>query len=576
MFNFGGSSKQPEDSGSKKAPAEKPQSNNSRSGGDGLNLFDSSALERAAKAAKQLEGSKHSADAVNLSRQQEITKQKEAESERAKFMAMQQELAIKRVHEEEEAAKRTLQNKSQYDKERAEYGDQLERKRMIDQINAQRHLQEEERAKQEESLKRQEAIRRKTLEYEAELRQQTETARVKAETEGRIVHERKNHDLALEKARLEAAEQRETALESIKLATERIGEGLNAFVGDRTKLGNTAATLSLIAVGVYGSKNFLGVAARFVEARLGKPSLVRETTRKNAVQMIKSPIASFKHVFGSGESSAALKNIVLPGTLTGRLTRVAESTVNTKANNAPFRHLLLHGPPGTGKTMFAKGLARESGLHYAIMTGGDVAPLGKDAVTEIHKIFDWAQTTRKGVLLFVDEADAFLRKRSTEHLSEDMRNALNAFLYRTGEASNKFMIVYASNQPEQFDWAINDRIDEMVEFNLPGYGERVKMIVQYISMYLSNPAKGGKPIQVDSDIDEECIVSVAKDTQGFSGREISKLAIAWQAAAYGTKRATIDKELFLQVLEEMKESKKMKQSWLTTAEAERMTSDSKN
>lgn len=47
-------------------------------------------------------------------------------------------------------------------------------------------------------------------------------------------------------------------------------------------------------------------------------------------------------------------------------------------------------------------------------------------------------------------------------LSEDLRNALNAFLYRTGEPTNKFMVVYASNQPEQFDWAINDRIDEMV------------------------------------------------------------------------------------------------------------------
>ena len=34
-------------------------------------------------------------------------------------------------------------------------------------------------------MKRQEEIRRKTLEYEAELRQQTEMARVKAETEGK-------------------------------------------------------------------------------------------------------------------------------------------------------------------------------------------------------------------------------------------------------------------------------------------------------------------------------------------------------------------------------------------------------
>ena len=46
-------------------------------------------------------------------------------------------------------------------------------------------------------------------------------------------------------------------------------------------------------------------------------------------------------------------------------------------------------------------------------------------------------------------------------MSEDLRNALNAFLYRTGEPTNKFMVVYASNQPEQFDWAINDRIDEV-------------------------------------------------------------------------------------------------------------------
>ena len=29
------------------------------------------------------------------------------------------------------------------------------------------------------------------------------------------------------------------------------------------------------------------------------------------------------------------------------------------------------------------------------------------------------------------------------------------------QASDKFMLVYASNQPEQFDWAINDRIDEV-------------------------------------------------------------------------------------------------------------------
>lgn len=71
------------------------------------------------------------------------------------------------------------------------------------------------------------------------------------------------------------------------------------------------------------------------------------------------------------------------------------------------------------------------------MTGGDVAPMGRDGVTAIHKVFDWANSSRKGLLLFVDEADAFLRKRSSETISEDLRATLNAFLYRTGEQSQK-------------------------------------------------------------------------------------------------------------------------------------------
>ncbi len=97
--------------------------------------------------------------------------------------------------------------------------------------------------------------------------------------------------------------------------------------------------------------------------------------------------------------------------------------------------------------MFAKKLAMHSGMDYAVLTGGDIAPMGRDGVTAMHKVFDWAETSRKGLILFVDEADAFLRKRSSEKISEDMRSTLNAFLYRTGDQSEKFMLVLASNTP---------------------------------------------------------------------------------------------------------------------------------
>jgi ATPase family AAA domain-containing protein 3A/B len=52
---------------------------------------------------------------------------------------------------------------------------------------------------------------------------------------------------------------------------------------------------------------------------------------------------------------------------------------------------MFYGPPGTGKTLAAKQLAKHSGLDFAIMTGGDVAPLGADAVTRLHELFDWAE-----------------------------------------------------------------------------------------------------------------------------------------------------------------------------------------
>ena len=34
-------------------------------------------------------------------------------------------------------------------------------------------------------------------------------------------------------------------------------------------------------------------------------------------------------------------------------------------------------------------------MDYAVMSGGDIGPLGKDAVTAIHKVFDWANTSKK-------------------------------------------------------------------------------------------------------------------------------------------------------------------------------------
>lgn len=323
--------------GSKK-PDETPSNNETKHSGSTLKSihgFDPDSLERAAKAAKDLDSSRNAGNAIKLIQDQELTKQKESDMERAKFMAMQEQLAIQRLQESERIAQRTLEEQSRHEKARADYKDELERKRIAEQIDAQRYMHEEDRRKNEESLKRQEDMKRKTLEFEAELRQQTEMARVKAEAEGRIVQERQNHDLTLKNKRVEAQEFRATVLEGIKLAGAVAGDGFNAFISDREKLKNTALVVTALAFGIYASRTTANVAGRIIESRLGKPSLVRETNRISFLQVLKHPILTAKTLLKPRDGDV-LKNIILESSLERRLKRVVTGTENAKRNKATF------------------------------------------------------------------------------------------------------------------------------------------------------------------------------------------------------------------------------------------------
>jgi ATPase family AAA domain-containing protein 3A/B len=221
--------------------------------------------------------------------------------------------------------------------------------------------------------------------------------------------------------------------------------------------------------------------------------------------------------------------------------------------------MLFYGPPGTGKTLAAKRLARTSGLDYAIMSGGDVAPLGPRAVTSIHQLFDWAGTTSKGVLLFIDEADAFLSARKAH--GEDVRAALNALLFRTGAPSRDIALVLATNRPGDLDEAVLDRVDEALEFGLPSQAERAQLLRLYFSKYILQPAGTDSDpdvaasqsvlsrifrrrptppnVKVAEDVTDSLMDDVARQTEGFSGRELAKLMASVQAAVYGRTDALV-------------------------------------
>lgn len=542
--------------------ANQPTSGESFSG-----TVDPTGLERAAKAAREIDSSPNARAALEIVREQERTKQTESEARAAEYRAFDAQQRAKNIELQGEEQRKTLEKQAEYARGQELYRDKLDRERQKDvlgmQLQAQRHLKDEERKKDEESVLRQEAIRRKTIEYESALRQQADAAKARAEAEGRIEQERKNHDLNMQTRRLELRENRKTTLESIRVATSSVGAGLNSFISDHTKVATTAAGLSAAALGIYSARSVATVAAGYISARLGKPSLVRDTSRITLASVVREPVVSFRRLYArwrTQDAEKALKDVVLAPATYNRLQRIARGTKNAKRHSAPFRNVLLTGPPGTGKTLFAKGLARESGLEYAIFTGGDLAPLGAAAVTELHKLFDWAATSRRGLLLFIDEADAFLRTRgSVAGATEEMRNALNAFLYRTGEPSTRFMMMMATNRPHEFDEAAADRVDDVVSFSLPGTTERRDMINLYVNRFLR---RAQVPVRLPGDEDWDIFWEKAvEETEGFSGRQLAKLVVGWQSAGYSSADIVLTMEDAISVLDDHIEQKGLKDSW---------------
>ncbi|KAJ6398432.1 hypothetical protein OIU77_019265 [Salix suchowensis] len=108
------------------------------------------------------------------------------------------------------------------------------------------------------------------------------------------------------------------------------------------------------------------------------------------------------------------------------------------------------------------------------------------------------------------------RLRNSMHMSEAQQSALNALFFCSGDQLKDKVLALTTNKPGDLDSAITDRINEVIEFPLPG-GSLFKR-PQKITVY---------------NISEDVIREAAKKTEGFSGREIAKLMASVQAAVYG-------------------------------------------
>ncbi|RDX98187.1 ATPase family AAA domain-containing protein 3, partial [Mucuna pruriens] len=537
--------------------------------------FDPEALERGVKALKEISASPHGKKVFETIKKQEETKQAELAAKVAEFRQMKAQHETERQRIIYDEQKKLAQHQAQTKSQMAKYEDELARKRMQAENEYHRARNQELVKLQEESSIRQEQARRATEEQiqaqrrqtereKAEIERETIRVRAMAEAEGRA-HEAKlaediNRRMLVDRANAE----REKWVAAINTTFDHIGGGLKAILTDQNKLVVAVGGVTALAAGVYTTREGARVIWGYIDRILGQPSLIRESSRGKYPWsgMFSRAMSSLSRHTDPGSTSKrnGFGDVILHPSLQKRIEQLSSATANTKAHQAPFRNMLFYGPPGTGKTMAARELARKSGLDYALMTGGDVAPLGSQAVTKIHQLFDWAKKSKKGLLLFIDEADAFLCERNKTYMSEAQRSALNALLFRTGDQSKDIVLALATNRPGDLDSAVADRIDEVLEFPLPGEEERFKLLKLYLDKYIAQAGSRksgllqnllkGKPQQIEiKGLTDDIIKEAAAKTEGFSGREIAKLMASVQAAVYGSENCVLDPNLFREVVD---------------------------
>ncbi|SBT74706.1 AAA family ATPase, putative [Plasmodium malariae] len=240
-------------------------------------------------------------------------------------------------------------------------------------------------------------------------------------------------------------------------------------------------------------------------------------------------VANIKSGSGSGSNSSSnmFDQIVLNEELQEKLTWSINSLRNSKKYDLYLKNILLHGPPGTGKTLFAKTVSYYSNFDYIIINGGDVSALGIHASVELNKIFEFVKKRKnKKCIIFIDEAEAFLRKGRNEsfiNFSEHLRNALASFLYHTGTESKNFGVILATNCRDILDPAVMDRIDEQYNFDIPQISEIKKMVSLYFNKYVFPLKKYN--IIIDDSVDDNYLDDIARRLYGLSGRQISKLCL---------------------------------------------------
>ncbi|WP_313059722.1 AAA family ATPase [Agrobacterium cavarae] len=189
------------------------------------------------------------------------------------------------------------------------------------------------------------------------------------------------------------------------------------------------------------------------------------------------------------------------------------------------RGVLLHGPSGTGKTLFAQAFARSSRLPFVFASVSKWQSAGHlgDTLAAMKSTFDSARSQQPAIV-FLDELDSIGDRTKFHGDAVEYRSQIVNFLLECLDGAGgrqKIVTIGATNHPHAIDRAIlrSGRIERQIELRLPSAKERADILAYHLG------------IQVDTDV-----LRVANQLESWTGADLEMLARDARREARAIKR----------------------------------------